>query len=136
MQRFNGNSERNLGQQILEVEQRCKVRIKALEEAWRLTNTYTCRYSPDEIREIKENFETELNKLSHAVDYLLEHTVVNYDTKACKEMISTMATGKRPFSGTAFRRREYWENICKYCCIFIFGLCVSILSFLLGVKTR
>jgi len=136
MQTFNRNSERNLGQQILDAEQRCKARIKALEDAWRLTNTYTCRYSPHEIREIKENFETELNKLSHAVDYLLEHTVVNYDTKACKEMISIMATGKRPFSGAALRRRKYCKSICNYCYIFMFGLCISIISFLLGIKTR
>ena len=96
----------NYRQEIQDAEARCNTRIKSLEDAWRLTSTYTCRCNEEIIREIKKDLETELNKLSHAVDYLLEHAAQSDDRRACKEMMSGMATGQRPFSGDAIRKRE------------------------------
>jgi hypothetical protein len=60
-----------------------------------------------------------LNKLGHAIDYLLEDKVQTYETRACQEMVNTMIENKeRPFSGQTIINRERREHR-ERCCLFL-----------------
>jgi len=74
-------------------------------------------------------------KLCHAVDYLLERSEYNYDSLACREMLSTLLGQKlaRPFSGRTIRNRLLCRRLKRWClfiglilflapCMSIYGL--------------
>ncbi len=56
-------------------------------------------------------------KLCHAMDYVLERIDHEYDTIACREMVSTLLGQRsaRPFSGRTIRNRLLCRRMKRWC---------------------
>ncbi|CAF3562747.1 unnamed protein product [Rotaria socialis] len=106
-------------QQIVSIEEVVHRRYEEINDELNSLKTNSEKTRQNECHH-EENF----LKLCHAVDFLLEHMDHDYDTIACREMVSSLLGQRsaRPFSGRTIRNRVLCKRIKRWCLFITFVL--------------
>ncbi|CAM2713896.1 unnamed protein product [Rotaria socialis] len=109
--------ETKINKRILEIDRNLRNQINYLEDE--LNRNIMTRNESDSRDKLLHE---QINKLSHAIYYTLKQSIPSHDTQACMEMVATLMSEPRPFSGETIRNRERMNRLKNYCIFFLLGL--------------